>query len=128
VHRKLRAAGLRVGEISGRSFLLEDIGNGMALVKTRNKSKLMVCSKLKHYIETKKLIIASKNLVSELKTFVARGTGYAAKDGETDDLVMAMILAVRMVMMLQEFDAAIDGEMRTAEEMIEPMPFIALFG
>jgi hypothetical protein len=95
---------------------------------TTNKSKLMVCSKLKHYIETRKLTVASKNLVSELKTFVARGTGYAAKDGETDDLVMAMILAVRMVMMLQEFDAAIDGEMRSAEEMIEPMPFIALFG
>ena len=95
---------------------------------TTNKSKLMVCSKLKHYIETKKLVVASKNLVSELKTFVARGTGYAAKDGETDDLVLSMILAVRMVMMLQEFDAAIDGEMRSSEEMIEPMPFIALFG
>jgi hypothetical protein len=83
----------------------------------------MVCSKLKHFIETKKLIIASKNLISELKTFVARGTSYAAKDGETDDLVMAMILALRMIMLLQEFDANIDGEIRAQEEFIEPMPF-----
>jgi hypothetical protein len=68
---------------------------------TSNKTKLAVCAKFKALVETKKLQIASKNLISELKTFVARGTGYAAKDGETDDLVMSMMLAVRMVQALQ---------------------------
>jgi hypothetical protein len=42
VHRRLREAGLRTGEISGRTFMLEGAGGGMALVRTRNKSKLMV--------------------------------------------------------------------------------------
>jgi hypothetical protein len=94
---------------------------------TTNKSKLMVCSKLKHLIESKKLILASKNLISELKNFVAAGISFKAKTGETDDLVMALILAVRMVMLLQEFDAKLDAELREIEDVIEPLPFIALF-
>jgi hypothetical protein len=36
-------------------------------------------------------------LISELKTFVALGSSYAAKPGETDDLVMSSLLAVRML-------------------------------
>ena len=95
---------------------------------TTNKSKIMVCSKLKHLIESKKLTLASKNIISELKNFVAAGVSFKAKPGETDDLVMALILAVRMVMLLQEFDAKLDSELRETEDMIEPMPFIALFG
>ena len=92
---------------------------------TSNKTKLAVCAKFKALIETRKLHVASKNLISELKTFVARGTGYAAKEGETDDLVMAMLLAVRMVQSLQEFDARLDAELRdTLEDFIQPMPFI----
>jgi len=94
---------------------------------TTNKSKLMVCSKLKHLIESKKLTLASKNLISELKNFVAAGISFKAKTGETDDLVMALILAVRMVMLLQEFDAKLDAELREMEDVIEPLPFIALF-
>jgi hypothetical protein len=42
VHRRLREAGLRTGEISGRSFMLESVGDGMALLRSRNKTKLMV--------------------------------------------------------------------------------------
>ena len=95
---------------------------------TTNKSKIMVCSKLKHLIESKKLTLASKNIISELKNFVAAGVSFKAKPGETDDLVMALILAVRMVMLLQEFDAKLDSELRESEDIIEPMPFIALFG
>jgi uncharacterized membrane protein YGL010W len=79
-------------------------------------------------IESNKLTLASKNIISELKNFVAAGVSFKAKPGETDDLVMALILAVRMVMLLQEFDAKLDSELRETEDMIEPMPFIALFG
>jgi hypothetical protein len=42
VHRRLREAGLRTGEISGRSFMLENVGNGMAVLRSRKKSKLDV--------------------------------------------------------------------------------------
>jgi hypothetical protein len=78
-------------------------------------------------VETRRLVVASKALISELKTFVAAGTSYAAKIGEHDDLVMATLLAVRMVMMLQQFDANLDAELRdSADDFIEPMPFILI--
>jgi hypothetical protein len=95
---------------------------------TLAKSKLSACAKIKNWIETKKLTIASKNLISELKTFVAAGTSFRAKLGETDDLVMAALLAVRMIQVLQEYDAQMDAELRSAEERIDPMPFISLIG
>jgi hypothetical protein len=94
---------------------------------TTNKSKLAVCAKLKSLVETKRLHIASKALVSELKTFVASGTGYAAKLGEHDDLVMSLLLAIRMMLVLQSYDSELDAEIKDANEFIEPMPFIASF-
>jgi hypothetical protein len=94
---------------------------------TTNKTKLAVCAKFKALLETKKLTVASKNLISELKTFVAHGTSYAAKQGETDDLVMSMMLVVRMLQLLQGFDANLDKQLRdTLEDFIEPMPFILI--
>ena len=94
---------------------------------TTNKTKLAVCAKFKALLETKKITIASKNLISELKTFVARGTSYAAKDGETDDLVMAMMLVIRMLQLLQGFDANLDKQLRdTLDDFVEPMPFILI--
>ena len=92
---------------------------------TSNKSKLSACAKLKNLIESKRMTIASKNLITELKTFVANGPTYAAKPGETDDLVMSLILIVRMAMLLQTFDSQLDSAMRdTLDDVIEPMPFI----
>ena len=93
---------------------------------TSNKSKIAACSKLKSWIETKKLKVASKMLISELKSFVATGTSFAAKIGDTDDLVMAMILAVRMMQAIQNFDANVDETLRAEDEFIEPMPFIMI--
>jgi hypothetical protein len=94
---------------------------------TTNKTKLAVCAKFKALLETKKINIASKNLISELKTFVAHGTSYAAKTGETDDLVMSMMLVVRMLQLLQGFDANLDKQVRdTLDDFVEPMPFILI--
>jgi hypothetical protein len=94
---------------------------------TTNKTKLAVCSKFKALIETKKMSVASKNLISELKTFVANGASYAAKPGETDDLVMSMMLAVRMVQLIQDFDPRLDQKMRDGlDDFVEPMPFIMI--
>jgi hypothetical protein len=92
---------------------------------TTNKSKLSACAKLKNLIESRKMTVNSKNLISELKTFVANGPSYAAKPGETDDLVMSLLLSVRMAMLLQSYDSSLDNAMRdTLDDMIEPMPFI----
>jgi len=111
-------------------FLSEPNGGGSRRYRkgfnTTNKPKLSACNKLKTLIETGKMKIRSAGLVSELKTFVAHGVGYAAKPGETDDLVMATVLAVRMMQLLQTFHVEMDTQMRDHGEKIEaPMPFIS---
>jgi hypothetical protein len=94
---------------------------------TTNKTKLAVCSKFKSLIETKRMALASKNLISELKNFVAAGTSFKAKQGETDDLVMATLLVTRMIQTLKDFDSRLDNEVRdTLEDFKAPMPFIMI--
>lgn len=111
-------------------FLSEPKGGGSRRYRkgfnTTHKQKLAACSKLKNLIESGRMKIRSTGLVSELKTFVASGTGYAAKLGETDDLVMSTLLAVRMMSLLQTFDTGIDNQMRDHGEILDaPMPFIS---
>ncbi len=94
---------------------------------TTNKSKLTACSILKNLVETGKLRISSKSLISELKTFIAHGGSFAAKQGETDDLVMALLLVVRMMEHLREYDSTLDLKMRDENaEIVMPMPFVML--
>jgi len=94
---------------------------------TTHKAKLTACNKLKVLIESGRMKISSAPLVSELKTFVAHGTGYAAKPGETDDLVMSTLLAVRMMQQLQSYHTEMDNQLRDhGDVMIEPMPFIVM--
>ncbi len=93
---------------------------------TTHKEKLSACNKLKILLETGRMKIHSAGLISELKTFVASGTGYAAKLGETDDLVMSTLLAIRMLLLLQTFDSGIDNQLRDHGQIIDPpMPFIS---
>ena len=94
---------------------------------TSNKTKLAACAKLKNLVESGRMKINSRSLVSELKNFVANGPTYKAKAGETDDLVMATILAVRMLQQLQSYHTELDAQIRDhGDTIIEPMPFISL--
>jgi hypothetical protein len=71
--------------------------------------------------------INSRLFLSELKTFVANGSSYAAKPGETDDLVMSGLLATRMLMLLQTYHADLDRHLKDhSDNVIEPMPFISI--
>ena len=95
---------------------------------TTHKPKLAACAKLKNLVETDRMKINSPSLISELKNFVAVGTSYQAKIGETDDLVMSTILAVRMLQVLQSYHQNLDEQMRDHQDVsIEPLPFIATF-
>lgn len=90
---------------------------------TTHKTKMSACAKFKHLLETGKLTIRSKPLVSELKNFVAHGTTYGAKTGEHDDLVMSMLLNVRMQQILADWDPAIYEKMKDLQtETVLPMP------
>ena len=94
---------------------------------TTNRAKIAACSKLKNLIESGRMRVNSASLISELKNFVAHGTSYAAKPGETDDLIMATILAVRMLVTLQSYYTELDTQMKDHEsEIIEPYPFISI--
>ena len=94
---------------------------------TTAKSKLATCSKFKMLLETDRLTVSSKNLLSELKTFVSHGASFSAKPGEHDDLVMSTMLAVRMIQLLQNFDSDLDERLKDSmDDYIEPMPFIVI--
>ena len=121
------------GEENIQGYFLSDSGTGSSRryrkgFNTTNKPKLAACAKMKNLIETGRMQIHSSGLVSELKTFIAAGASYAAKVGETDDLVMATVLAVRMMQVLQSYHTELDTQLRDhTDTIIEPMPFIAAF-
>ena len=96
---------------------------------TTHKSKIAACAKLKHWVETEKIEVASKPLLRELKTFIARGNSYSAKDGEHDDLVMAVNLIVRMSMEVSKYEESafeyLNDDFEDGDGM-EPMPFSIL--
>ena len=116
------------------TFLSQPKGNNLSRryrkgFTTTNKSKLSACSKLKTWVESERIEIASSALLRELKTFVARGSGFAAKDGETDDLVMALLLVVRITQEVAQYDEVTYNELRDTfsdEDDMAPMPFVFL--
>jgi hypothetical protein len=91
---------------------------------TTSSSKMNACAKLKHMVESDRLNIFSKALISELKNYIAKGVGFEAKVGAHDDLVSAMLLAIRMALMLQDWDPAIYDKLREEreDEFVMPMP------
>jgi len=118
------------GEENIQGYFLSEPGGGGSRryrkgFNTSNKPKLAACAKLKHLLESSRMKIGSKSLVSELKNFVAFGAGYAAKPGETDDLIMAALLVVRMLQLLQSYHSDLNEQMRDHQDtMVEPLPFI----
>ena len=122
-----------IGEENIRGIFLSEpakIGTGRKYRKgfnTTNKTKLAVCAKFKALIEGRKLQLASKPLISQLKTFVASGSSYEAKPGEHDDLVMSFMLVVRMAQLLREFDPHLDDKLKDElDDDMMPLPFIML--
>ena len=113
-------------------FLSEppSLGSGRRYRKgfnTTNTKKLAACAKFKLWIETDKMRIYSKSLISELKSFVALGNSYEAKIGDTDDLVMSTLLITRMVIQLRQWNQGIDDNIgMDMVDIIPPMPFIMI--
>jgi hypothetical protein len=91
---------------------------------TTEKAKVATCAKLKHLIESSKLSIKSQSFISQLKTFIAHGTSFRGKNEEPDDLISAMLVAIRMIMQLQEWDPTIYDTMHdyVNEDMELPLP------
>jgi hypothetical protein len=113
------------GEENIQGYFLSEPGKGRKGFNTSNKPKLAACAKFKHLIESNRMTISSASMITELKSFVAHGVGYAAKPGETDDLIMSTLLVVRMLQVLQTYHSDLDTQMRDhQDEMIAPLPFV----
>jgi hypothetical protein len=94
---------------------------------TTHKTKISAAARLKHLIETGKMKIYSKPLISELKAYIAQGVTFKAKVGEEDDLVSALLLIIRMSEILADWDPRvfeqISGDDSYNDEEFEfPMP------
>jgi hypothetical protein len=103
----------------------------MTTIKTKMKGAL----KFKDLVESKKLKIYSRRLISELKFFVQSGSTFKAETGMTDDLVMGSIIFVNMLHELASYDETIYDVMTTVDgddlaidledgEDSGPMPFV----
>jgi len=74
---------------------------------TTHKTKISAAARLKYLIESNKMKINSKPLISELKAFIATGVSFKAKVGEEDDLVSALLLIIRMSQVLADWDSRV---------------------
>jgi hypothetical protein len=116
------------GESNIPGIFISEPGKKRKGFNTTQKSKLAACAKFKTLLESKKMTVNSHSLVSELKSFIAHGGSYAAKIGDTDDLVMASLLSVRIIQQLGEYHSDLDNYLRDHDEYIEPLPFYAILG
>ena len=92
---------------------------------TTHSTKITACSRLKTMIENDKMTVNSKVLITELKGFIATGSSYQAKTGQTDDLISACLLAIRMMAVLKDWDPRIYNTFNQAsddEDYEPPMP------
>ena len=92
---------------------------------TTHGTKVTACSRMKTMIENDKMVIHSRPMIGELKNFVATGSSYNAKNGQTDDLVSATLLAIRMMDVLKDWDPRIYDSFNQSDQhgdYVEPMP------
>jgi hypothetical protein len=94
---------------------------------TTHGSKISAAARLKYLIESNKMTIYSKPLISELKTFIAQGVTFKAKNEEQDDLVSACLLLVRMAQVLGDWDQRVydtitSSDLQVDEDYEMPMP------
>jgi len=128
--------------------LINDVPGKFGM-QTTNRNKILACLQLKSMVEKVKngLILNSEINIFELKNFVASGGSYAAKIGATDDSVSALLLIVRLLKYVSEFDDkarkllyeynaddysprtpanSINGDETSADESDEAIPFLVI--
>ena len=79
----------RNGQIAGGGFSGKKAQLG---VRTTKSLKKIGCSNLKTLMEDDKLLVCDFDTIAELSSFVGKGQSWAGEDGNTDDLVMCLVL------------------------------------
>lgn len=67
-------------------------GNSELGVRTTNSIKIIGCTSLRTLFESGKLVLYDEDCFKELTNFVAQKGSYGASEGNTDDLVMNLVL------------------------------------
>ena len=92
---------------------------------TTHGSKTTACARLKTMIENDKLTVRSKALISELKAYIAAGSSFQAKPGHYDDLVSSLLLTLRIMNVMKDWDPTVYNtfnQIEHDEEYEMPMP------
>jgi len=92
---------------------------------TTHSTKISACSRMKSMVEDGTMTICSSALLSELKNYVASGASYKAKLGMHDDLISAVLLVIRIVTVLRDWDPRVYNTFKTIEideDYEPPMP------
>ena len=79
----------RNGQIAGGGFSGKKAQLG---VRTTKSLKKVGCSNLKMLIEDDKILVCDFDTIAELSSFVVKGQSYEGSDGNSDDLVMCLVL------------------------------------
>ena len=79
----------RAGQILGAGFSGRGSGFGVKMTK---QIKKIGCSNIKTLIESDKLLINDFNIIEEMSTFIRRGQSWQADEGNTDDLMMCLVI------------------------------------
>jgi len=79
----------RAGQVVGQGFSGGKVQLG---VKMSSTVKKVGCSNLKGLIEDDKIIINDYDIISELTTFIQKGSSWQAEDGCNDDLAMCLVI------------------------------------
>lgn len=83
---------------------ISETGKNRKGFNTSERKKLIACVSMKNFVESGNLTIKSRYLLSELKMFIRKGGSYTAGPGSTDDCIMALLIVVRIMAMIAEYD------------------------
>lgn len=114
------------GEANIKGTFLSEPGKKRKGFTTTHKSKMAACAKFKNLLESKRMTIRSHSLISELKNYIASKDSFAAKIGETDDLVASTLLTIRMIQDLGDYHYNLEEQIRDHDDIILPLPFYAI--
>jgi hypothetical protein len=80
-------------DVKGKMSLTWGYGNkSQRGIRTTKSVKRLGCTLLKSLVENQKLIIQDFDTISELSTFIAKGSSFESEEGSHDDLVMTLVL------------------------------------
>lgn len=84
-------------------FISEE-GKNRSGMTTTGKSKNKACINFKNLFEGGRLKVRSKNAVTEMKDYVRKAGSYAARRGATDDCIASMLIVVRILDELIQYE------------------------